>query len=227
MALLEIFLVQFPIGFLTSLSPCLFPLMPSYLAILAKNKQNSTFHAILSVLSMMAGLLIVYTLFGLIASTIISFSEFVLANQSAFFIFQGLLLIAIGILLIHSPQIIRRIPIPKFVDNMLYGEQTENNILYTSFLIGLFFTFIAAPCAASYFLLSWSSAAFLPFPERLLSFLFFTLGASVPFAVMALLVPELKATFIQSLNKSSELLQKIVGAVVILSGLWLIFTRGI
>lgn len=224
MGLIEIFALQFPLGVLTALSPCLFPLLPSYLAIISREQSASRIKVFISLLSLLAGLMVVYTLFGLLASVLISTTQFLLRNVMWFAIFQGALLILIGVFMIRTPSFIQNLSTSNLV-NKIASESHRQNLPLVSFLIGISFTLIAAPCAASYFLLSWTQAALLPLYEQLLSFALFTVGASIPFIILAIIVPELKTTFIQDLNRSSEIIKVFVGIVVIGSGIWLIWTR--
>ncbi len=224
MGFVEIFIVQFPLGILTALSPCLFPLLPSYLALIAKDSQFSKLRVLISLLLLLTGLMIVYTIFGLIASALVSLTQFMLRNVTLFAIFQGALLIIIGLGMIWTPSFIRNLETPDLL-NKIFSYDENVNLPLASFLVGISFTLIATPCAASYFFFSWTQAALLPFPEKILSYGIFVFGASVPFLIIAILTPELKATFIQDLNRSSESIKKFIGIVVILSGFWLIISR--
>ncbi|RMG36709.1 MAG: cytochrome c biogenesis protein CcdA [Methanobacteriota archaeon] len=224
MGFLEIFAVQFPLGILTALSPCLFPLLPSYLAIIAREKQNNRLYVFFSLIFLLAGLMLVYTIFGLVASALVSMTKFILKNSAAFAIFQGLLLIVIGAFMVWTPSFVTNLQTPNLL-NRIFSVEEETSLPVVSFLIGVSFTLIAAPCAASYFLFSWTQASLLSLPEKILSYGLFTAGASIPFLVIALLTPELKATFIKDLNKSSNIIKKFVGVIVIFSGIWLISSR--
>ena len=213
---------QFSLGILTALSPCLFPLMPSYLAIIARENDISRTRMWLSLISLIAGLMIVYVTLGLFMSYLLSLFQIFLKNYASFAILQGILLVLIGLMMIYTPSFLSSLDVSSRMSEIIHHKNLESNTILLSFLIGLFFTIIAIPCAASYFLLSWTTASTVPLLDRFLGLVIFSIGASLPFVIITLLYPELKATFVQTMNKGHSIIKSVLGVIVMGSGVWLI-----
>lgn len=224
--LLQLIALSLLIGFLTSLSPCLFPMMPTYFTIVANDNKTSKPKILLSVLVLGSGVMIVFSALGLLYNAAIG--TFLISNYSSFLLVQGLLLLIAGVLLIWTPKFILNIALPSSLNNLMYSEKVQGNTILLSFIVGLFYTIIAAPCAFSYFLWEWSLVLAQPMSIKILSFFFFTLGAIIPFFGIALFLPEIKTQFSKRIQKGSNIAKYLFGAVLLIIGLYLILgSRGI
>ena len=211
------------VGLLTSFSPCLFPLMPTYLSLLSSEKNSATkSKQLLSILSLGIGIFIVFAGLTLLYSFSLHAIFSIFLNQYIVFaIIQGSILILLGILTIFTPKFITNIKMPDWLNEKVTKEQA--NPIFSSFLIGLFYTVIAAPCALSYFIFSWTAlAAFNSVLIQVIGSLIFTLGTLIPFFILALFIPKLKATTQKRIHKGSTYFKYIIGFILFCSGIWLI-----
>lgn len=210
------------LGLLASFSPCLFPLMPSYLAIVANDNNAGRGKIFLSMLLLGAGIMIVFTLFGLLFN--VAIGSFLIRNFGIFAIFQSILLITIGLLMIKTPQFIYNIQLPSSLNNILYKDGVQSRIGLLSFLVGLFYTIIALPCAFGYFILSWSLVLEATLIVKLFAFLAFTIGAIFPFMVIGLFIPELKSNFSGKIQQGSNYLKIALGFIILILGGYFLYT---
>ncbi|RMG38473.1 MAG: hypothetical protein D6732_05315 [Methanobacteriota archaeon] len=208
--------LNFSLGLLSSFSPCLFPLLPTFLTIqVSQTRKMKFFESIGMVFALILGLVAVLTLFTLITTS--TLKKFLIANYVIFARIQALILLIIGILMLAEKSIGLSMSIPSKVEEMLYSGDTKSNYLF-AFVLGVFYTIIAAPCAMGYFLTMWVSILTLTFIGQMLNLLAFSFGASVPFFVIS---------FIQSSSQLVRIRQryttfkKIVAISLIFTGIYL------
>jgi cytochrome c-type biogenesis protein len=206
------------LGILASFSPCSFPLMPSYFAVLASDNNADRSKIMLSILALGAGIMIVFSIIGLVFSAIIG--GFFIRNFSTFIIFQTLIFLIIGLIMIKTPKIIYRIQLPSSLNNLLYKERVQSRIVLFSFLLGLFYTIIALPCAFGYFIISWNLVINANLTVKFLGFLCFSLGATIPFIIIGLFVPELKGSVVQKVHRGAEYVKIALGVIILLFGFY-------
>ncbi len=221
---LDVFFFQFILGILTSLSPCLFPLMPTYFALIAAENETSQSKLLLSLIGLTAGIMIVYSTIGLLVNSFLSLIGFFLQNYVTFATVQGALLILAGIMLVYTPKILYSIQLPQFLNDLLYSKRVSGNLLILGFVVGLLYTIIAAPCAISYFFVSWGQLLNLGLSDKIIGYSGFSLGAAFPFLLIVLLVPEFKQTFAAKISKNQEKIKTVLGIIVLISGFYLILS---
>lgn len=218
----QIIPIMFGAGLLASFSPCLFPVMPTYLSIIAQDNKSSRLRILGSMLALMAGILIVFSIISLVITETVG--QFILNNYRNFAIFQAVLTIAVGGILIYTPKFMYNIKLPQFFEDFMYSDNVQNRTIYLSFIMGLAYTIIATPCAIGYFLGAISSVIGQTIFVKLLGFTFFSMGASLPFLLLALIVPEIKENFVSGIQKGSFMIKLILGVLVVIAGIWLLVT---
>lgn len=138
--LLWLFLIVFIGGFLTSLTPCIFPMIPITLAVLGsqstnKNRRQNFFMS----LSYVLGIALTYSILGLIAALTGSLFGSLLGSPLAVSIIAG-----IFILMALSMFGLFEIKLPAFLEKKLHrkNKQTYLGALFS----GLFAGLVASPC---------------------------------------------------------------------------------
>ncbi|MHA2250590.1 MAG: cytochrome c biogenesis CcdA family protein [Candidatus Kariarchaeaceae archaeon] len=213
----DVLIVNFLLGLLASFSPCLFPLLPSYVAITVRSKLTPK-NTIISSFFLIAGILVVFFSLGLVTD---KFGQFLLNNYSSFAKMEAILLFLAGILMIKTPSLLYKIKLPDRFERHLYSENEARNPFIFSFLVGLAYTVIATPCAAGFFLVSWDYLIGESFLNQFFIVLAFSLGAGLPFIVMSFYVPQVRGNVIDSLQNANQKITTALGVILILISIWL------
>ncbi len=130
----------FLFGFLTSLTPCIYPLIPITLAVLGGYKEKSRWTSFLVSLLYVLGIAITYALLGLVAAqTGQLFGSFI--SHPVVVIVMSLILFAMGLSLLGLFEI----QTPAFIRNSMALRGIGKNYL-SVFVSGLLAGVIASPC---------------------------------------------------------------------------------
>ncbi|MDD5136709.1 MAG: cytochrome c biogenesis protein CcdA [Candidatus Omnitrophica bacterium] len=210
------YVVAFTAGFLTFLSPCLLPIIPSFIAYItgisfgdmtdagkrAEVKRKAVVHSLLFI----SGFSLVFILLGLTATFI----------GKALFNYQKLIRIAGGAFIVLFGLYLMGILRLDFLGKEIkIGFKSKGASYIGSFLIGVTFAAAWTPCAGpilgSILLLAGTKTSIAEGAKLLTAY---SLGIAVPFFVTALLVN----TFIAYFNK----LKKFMSVVNIVSGVFLV-----
>jgi len=181
--------IIFSLGLLAGLSPCLFPVLPSYLAYLA-NTNSSITKGIITSFAVTLGIMTVFVFFGIVIRYISNqLLLFFSNNFRQFQLLTGALLIILGITLVLKLSINIGGRLSEFSGSSQQWLQKFENPYISSYLIGVFFAVIAAPCAIIYFLTLFSIIAFETPLNVVLFMLIFSIGAGIPFFLIGVAVP--------------------------------------
>lgn len=213
----EILVLNFLLGLLASFSPCMFPLLPSYVAITVKTEQSSR-NTLLSSLFLIAGILVVFGFFGLIINLL---GSFLIRNYSSFAKLQSIILVIAGVIMIKTPNLITKIHLPIRIERFLFTENKNQNIYVFNFLVGLSYTIIAAPCAASIFITVWANFIGKSIIYQFFIVLSFSFGAGLPFIIMSLYIPQIRSDIIGKIHNAQRKISITLGIILIFVGLWL------
>ena len=136
LSLLWIFLF----GLLTSLTPCVYPLIPITFAILGGREKKSRWKSFLTSLLYVFGIAITYSSLGLVAArTGQLFGSFI--SHPVVIIIMSLILFTMGLSLLGLFEI----QAPAFIRNSITGRETKKNHLGV-FISGLLAGVVASPC---------------------------------------------------------------------------------
>ena len=210
--------INFTLGLLATFSPCLFPLFPTYVAIVTKSGHSKA-KSVLSSLSLMAGVLLVFLSLTFLTNQ--AFRSFLIDNYVNFATLQAILLIIAGFLLIRPPIFLSKIQIPQWFYNMISKEDKEPNPYLVSFILGLFYTIIAAPCAGGYFFAFFNNTLGLAFVEQFILVLMFSIGAGTPFLIASVVMSDLGKDFTMRFHDASHKISILLGVMLIVVGIWL------
>ncbi len=210
------YLVAFGAGFLTFLSPCLLPIIPSFIAYItgislgdmsdpgkiASAKRSAMVHSLLFIL----GFSVIFILLGLTATFI---GKALFRYQKAIQIGGGLLIILFGFYLMGILKL------------DFLGKEAKIRVhtgpasYFGSFLVGVTFAAAWTPCAGpilgSILLLAGTKTSITEGAKLLSAY---SLGIAVPFFLTALLIN----TFVAHLNK----IKRFISMVNIISGAFLV-----
>lgn len=135
-ALILIFLF----GLLTSLTPCVYPLIPITLAVLGTHEKRSQLNSFLTSLCYVLGIGITYAILGVIAAqTGQLFGS--LISHPVVIITMSLLFFAMGLSLLGLFEL----QAPSFMRNKMMNSKTQKGFV-GAFISGLFAGIIASPC---------------------------------------------------------------------------------
>ena len=210
------YVVAFSAGFLTFLSPCLLPVIPSFIAYITgislsdindpSKKNEAKKRALIHSLFFIFGFSLIFILLGLTATFI---GKALFHYQKAIQMAGGLLIILFGLYLIGILKL-------DFLGKEFRIRFKSEGASYAgSFLIGVTFAAAWTPCAGpilgSILLLAGTKTSIVEGAKLLSAY---SLGIALPFFLTALLIN----TFVAHLNK----LKKFISIVNIISGIFLI-----
>ncbi|MBN2617542.1 MAG: sulfite exporter TauE/SafE family protein [Spirochaetales bacterium] len=202
---LNIFIALFA-GFISFLSPCIFPLIPSYIAYIGAASFNDGMQrnkgSIPLILSFIIGFTVVFTIMGVVISTLgFAFRSYSLIINRV----SGILVIILGLNTIFN--------FLKFLDYEKKATVTiKNKNIISSLLLGMAFGAGWSPCIgpilASILLLAGNSQTL---AGGIILLLFFSLGLAIPFF--------LSGIFISKFKEKSSYIKQHLGKIKIISGL--------
>ena len=177
-SLLLLALVFF-LGFLTSLTPCVYPVIPIVMGFIGTRSGQKKFKGFYLSIFFVLGLAFVYSLLGVIAAMAGSMIGVTFQNPIVVIVIAGIFII-MGLSLAGLFEI----PVPSSISSKVQSGSSRNEII-TSAIVGGVAGIIAAPCAGPVLvtLLSWISQT----KDVLLGFLLtfiFSLGMGILFLVV-------------------------------------------
>lgn len=215
------FAIAFSAGFLSFLSPCVLPLVPSYLAFLlgdySDQKKKNKNYTIMPAIIFIAGFTIVFILLGLSATFL---GKFLLRNQSIIRKISGVVIVIFGL---HISGIIKL--------KWLYYEKKlsitpKSNKYLQSFILGIGIALAWTPCIgpilSSILILAGNSQNVLTGGFLLFIYSF---GFALPFLVTAFAAKKILPT-IKKMNRYLKYINIISGFLIIILGI-LIFTNSL
>jgi len=137
--LLALLLIFF-FGFLTSFTPCVYPLIPITLAVLGANKGRSKGHSFLMSLCYVVGIAITYALLGVVAAQTGQLFGSLLSHPIVI-IFMSVLLLAMGLSLFGLFEL----QAPGFLRDRTQSVGTKGGFI-GAFLSGTIAGIVASPC---------------------------------------------------------------------------------
>jgi len=205
---------MFVLGVLSSLSPCFFPLFPSFLAYVARVEKNIRKGAIAG-LTCTLGIALSTVIYGMLASIL----AYPLLKYGALLrIVFGGFIIFLGVSMLTQ---IRRV----FAKLRPPRRLLEVRGFLGTFVLGLVYTLIAAPCALPIFL-SVILLAIIPgnFFVTVANLIIFGFGAGTPFILSSLLITSTKDFVGRRYRSVAPFFEFGSALVLILTGLLLLLS---
>lgn len=208
------YLITFIEGIASFISPCILPVIPIYISYFA-TESKSMKKSIINSLGFVCGFSIIFILLGVFAST---FGKFVHEYTDYINIIFGIFLIIIGLNYIGVLFI-------KFLNKTKGTNQEKKNLTFiTSVLFGIIFSLSWTPCVGAFLssalILASTTGSVLKGATLLL---IYSLGLAIPFIVTTLFLEKMKSTF-DFIKKHYNIINKISGSILILSGGWYTIT---
>jgi len=214
-------LIAFTAGLLSFLSPCVLPLIPSYLAFLlgdySNQKKKNNEYSIVPALIFIAGFSSIFILLGLSATFL---GRFLMQNQSLLRKISGMVIVIFGL---HISGIIKI--------KWLYHEKKisitqKSNKYLQSFILGIGIALAWTPCIGpilSSILILASNSQNLMYGALLL--LMYSLGFALPFLFTALAAKKVLPA-LKKVNKYLNYINIVGGILIIILGI-LVFTNNL
>lgn len=208
------YLITFIEGIASFISPCILPVIPIYISYFA-TESKSMKKSIINSLGFVYGFSIIFILLGVFAGT---FGKFVHEYTDYINIIFGIFLIIIGLNYIGVLFI-------KFLNKTKGTNQEKKNLTFiTSVLFGIIFSLSWTPCVGAFLssalILASTTGSVLKGATLLL---IYSLGLAIPFIVTTLFLEKMKSTF-DFIKKHYNIINKISGSILILSGVWYTIT---
>ena len=214
-------LIAISAGTLSFFSPCVLPLIPSYLTFLigdySKQKEFKKAELIVPALIFVLGFTTVFILLGLSASYL---GKLLLKNQAIFRKIGGIFVIILGL---HVSGILK---IKKLYNQKNFNIPDNLNKHLRAFIMGLALAFAWTPCVGpilSSILVYAGSSQSVTMGAILLSA--YSLGFAVPFLAVAFFMNWFLPKF-KKINPYLPLIEKITGILIIIIGI-LIYTNNL
>ena len=176
---LLLFALVFILGFLTSLTPCVYPVIPIVMGYIGTRSGKKKFKGFYLSIFFVLGLAFVYSLFGVIAAMAGSMVGVSFQNPIVVIVISGIFMV-MGLSLAGLFEI----PVPTSISSKVQSGSSKNEII-SSLVVGGVAGIIAAPCAGPVLitLLSWISQTKSAVLGFLLTFTF-SLGMGIIFLLV-------------------------------------------
>jgi len=213
--------IAFIAGIISFLSPCIFPIIPGFLAYLAgtsiASSSQKRMEIFLNSLFFVMGFSVVFSVLAVFLNSIFSaFAYDVLAPLSKI---SGLIIVFFGIYLTGL------IKIPFLSREYKIKVKTKFKSKYfTSFLLGSSFAIGWSPCVGPILGSIFAIAATQP-EKAFLLLLSYSVGLGIPFLIVGLFVAQ-ASTFISRYSKWLRYINILFGIILIIIGI-MIFTRSL
>lgn len=149
--------------------------------------------------------------------------DFFSFNYLIFRFLQGVLLVSLGVLLVLNVSM-SYWRINKAVGPSMKVIERISSIWIQSYLIGIFFAVLAAPCGlvvfGTFFTLIGLESSLIGI---VLLVAVFSLGVGTPFFLIAGVIPSIKSIILESKSSLFQHLPRIAGILIIFTGIFLIF----
>lgn len=211
--------IAFIAGMTSFLSPCVLPIVPSYLAYISGTslkqlEQNRNKSFIFITLSFVIGLSTVFLILGFLSSAI---GTLFLNYKPTFEKVSGVFVLTFGLYFLGA------LPIPPLSREFRIKINTHDTNILSAYLLGLFFALGWTPCIGpqlgSILLLVSSSTGDALKGAILLGF--YAVGFGFPFVVFAVFVQK-SLLLSKRLQQHSKIIERLAGALLIITGLLLI-----
>ena len=177
-------------GIITSFQPCIFPLLPTYFSYMNSYKKEkvSIIEGLIVAIFLTLGILVIFMTLGLLVKLgQFGLNTFLNSHVPEFNFIMAILLIIFGTLMLlgHEMTFFYRLP---GLSSIIVSQDPQNKLI-ASFLLGLAYTAIAAPCAAPIFLSIIGQLVFFDPMSTILVILIYSIGCGIPFLVIGLTYP--------------------------------------
>ena len=208
------YLITFIEGLASFISPCVLPIIPIYISYFATDSKSLK-KSIINSLGFVIGFSVIFILLGVFAG---SFGKLIHKYNDYINIVFGVFLVIVGLNYIGVLFI-------KFLNKSHGTSQNNKNLTFiTSILFGIIFSLSWTPCVGAFLSSALIMASTTGSIIKGASLLFvYSLGLAIPFIITTLFLEKIKSTF-DFIKKHYNIINKICGGILIISGLWYLIT---
>ena len=210
-------------GIGTSFQPCLFPLLPSYFSYMNSYKKEkiSVLDGLIVSIFLTLGILVIFLSLALLVKVgQVGFSSFLSSHVPEFNLIMAILLIIFGSLMLFGKELTIFYRLPGLT-SILISDNPENGLI-ASFLLGLAYTAVAAPCAAPIFLSIVVQIVFLDPVSIVLIMVVYSIGCGVPFLVIGLLYPNFNQEIKHNYSQMVKYIKPFSGFILLVMSFYLL-----
>lgn len=204
------YLITFIEGIASFISPCILPVIPIYISYFGAGNKSSK-KAIINSIGFIGGFSLIFILLGIFASTL---GKIVHTYANYINIILGLFLIIIGLNYMGLIFV-------KLLNKTKGIKQNNKDLnIISSILFGIMFSLSWTPCVGAFLssaLILASTTGSILKGAILLSL--YSLGLAIPFIITTIFIEKIKKTF-DFIKKHYNIINKIAGSILVLSGLW-------
>ncbi len=226
----------FLLGLIASFQPCLFPILPTFVAHLISEETDGEqsndmgqvpgdvqvnapkkLNGFIASLLVTLGIMSVFTTLSLLSSNVLLY----FSNRYLFFrSTQGIILIIFSVLMIMGSTLHLTLfdRMSTAANNAI--DRIENPYV-TSLVIGLLFTLLAAPCAFVIFGTAFTLIAGTTAAESVMLMAIFSLGAGTPFFILSGILPSVKDKIIRNRQSIQRKFTILSGVLIFIVGVYL------
>jgi len=206
----------FSVGLYVATSPCLFPLLPLFLIRNLQSEDSRTKSVIVTGI-LIIGILLSLAIFAYISTFV---GIFFILYYTYIQAFLGAVIIFVGIITLSQP--LRDI---LHLTSLSMRDPGTPTTLAGVFAVGFSYALLAAPCTAPVVIITLP--LLFGFQTNALLwvalFLCLAIGVAIPYLAIALVTGEARDRMASSIANSAHLIEKIVGLLLIILGLWLMW----
>lgn len=216
--------LAFVSGIATSFQPCIFPLLPTYFSYMNSYKKEkiTLTDGLLVSIFLTLGIMVVFLGLGFLMK-IGQYWLFPILNSNfqEFNLLMAIILIIFGVLMILGKDLTIFYRLPGLSENFI--QENPENGLIASFLLGLAYTAIAAPCAAPIFLsIILLPAVALDPLSLVLIMAVFSIGCGIPFLVVGMAYPTFNKEIKQQYTSIVHYIKPFSGMILLLMSFYLL-----
>ncbi len=215
---MNIFLVGVE-GLVSFLSPCILPLLPVYLSVLANSSQTDERYQMQTLIKNTLGFVAgISTTFFILGMSVYTVGDILNSYQTLLTLIGGFIIIIMGLFYLGLIQ-----------SNLLnqdkrYHMKVGRMNIFSAFILGLTFSFGWTPCIGPTLasVLVMASTSDSKIGAMLLIFIY-TIGFTMPFIIVAIFYEKL-VNHLNQLKKHMGIIKKLGGIILIISGIAMIIT---
>ena len=210
-------------GIATSFQPCIFPLLPTYFSYMNsyKTEKISIYEGLIVSVFLTLGILVIFLTLGLLVKIgQFGLNTFLNSHVVEFNLVMAILLIIFGILMLFGKELTFFYRLPG-ISSIIVSQDPQNKLI-ASFLLGLAYTAIAAPCAAPIFLYILTQLIFFDPISTILIILIYSIGCGIPFLVIGIAYPNFSHEIKTDYNQIAKYIKPFSGFILLTMSFYLL-----
>lgn len=221
--ILPLMSLAFVSGIITSFQPCIFPLLPTYFSYMNSYKEGkvSITEGTTVSIFLTLGILVVFMTLGLLVKLgQFGLNTFLNTHVVDFNFIMAIILIVFGTLMLFGKELTIFYRLPGL--SAVIISQDPQNKLVASFLLGLAYTAIAAPCAAPIFLIILGQLVYVNPLTSLLILLIYSIGCGIPFLFIGLAYPNFSQEIKSNYSQIAKYIKPFSGFILLAMSFYLL-----